>query len=120
MVKIATWNINSVRLRAPQVQRFLTEETPDVLCLQEIKCAEHLFPHQVFEELGYTHRAVHGQKYYRETAPQWSGRLPNTEWNSARILSLPLFPTMSESDVCNVVAAIKDTLAYCRAQVLSS
>jgi exodeoxyribonuclease-3 len=64
MVSIATWNINSVRLRIDQVTRFLQEQGPDVLCLQEIKTAEHLFPHEAFEKAGYTHRAVHGQKGY--------------------------------------------------------
>ncbi len=68
MVKIATWNINSVRLRAPQVERFLAEQAPDVLCLQEIKCREDLFPHAVFEQMGYVHRAVHGQKGYHGVA----------------------------------------------------
>ena len=68
MLAIATWNINSVRLRADQVVRFLTQEAPDVLCLQEIKCAEHLFPHDVFEAAGYTYRAVHGQKGYHGVA----------------------------------------------------
>jgi exodeoxyribonuclease-3 len=68
MVKIATWNINSVRLRAPQVERFLTEQAPDVLCLQEIKTIESLFPHDVFQKLGYTHRVVHGQKGYHGVA----------------------------------------------------
>jgi exodeoxyribonuclease III len=68
MVSIASWNINSVRLRAPQVARILTEQAPDVLCLQEIKCIEPLFPHALFEELGYTHRAVHGQKGYHGVA----------------------------------------------------
>jgi len=68
MVSIATWNINSVRLRADQVVRFLSEQGPDVLCLQEIKCAEHLFPHEVFEAAGYTHRVVHGQKGYHGVA----------------------------------------------------
>ncbi len=68
MVSIATWNINSVRLRADQVVRFLHEHGPDVLCLQEIKCEEHLFPHAVFEAAGYTHRAVHGQKGYHGVA----------------------------------------------------
>ena len=68
MVSIATWNINSVRLRIDQVERLLVEQAPDVLCLQEIKCAEHLFPHAMFERLGYTHRAVHGQKGYHGVA----------------------------------------------------
>ena len=43
-LRIATWNINSVRLRAPQVARFVAEQAPDVLCLQEIKCREGEFP----------------------------------------------------------------------------
>ena len=77
MVKIATWNINSVRLRIDQVTRFLMEEQPDVLCLQEIKVAENLFPHAPFEELGYTHRAVHGQKGYHGVATV--SRLPLRE-----------------------------------------
>ncbi|OYX61275.1 MAG: exodeoxyribonuclease III [Novosphingobium sp. 32-60-15] len=68
MISIATWNINSVRLRADQVERFLLQEAPDVLCLQEIKTPENLFPHEVFEKLGYTHRAVHGQKGYHGVA----------------------------------------------------
>ena len=68
MVSIATWNINSVRLRSDQVVRFLQQEAPDVLCLQEIKTQEKLFPHDVFEAAGYTHRAVHGQKGYHGVA----------------------------------------------------
>jgi exodeoxyribonuclease III len=68
MLTIATWNINSVRLRLGQVERFLREQTPDVLCLQEIKCREEFFPHAAFEALGYTHRVVHGQKGYHGVA----------------------------------------------------
>lgn len=68
MISVATWNINSVRLRIEQVQRFLTEQAPDVLCLQEIKTEEKHFPHQAFEALGYVHRAVHGQKGYHGVA----------------------------------------------------
>lgn len=68
MVSIATWNINSVRLRIDQVARLLDEQSPDVLCLQEIKTAEHLFPHEAFEAAGYRYRAVHGQKGYHGVA----------------------------------------------------
>ena len=68
MIKIATWNVNSVRLRMDQVERFLTEHEPDVLCLQEIKTVEEKFPHEAFEKLGYVHRAVHGQKGYHGVA----------------------------------------------------
>lgn len=64
MVSVTTWNINSVRLRMPIVADFLKQEAPDVLCLQEIKCEEHLFPYDAFRELGYEHFAVHGQKGY--------------------------------------------------------
>ena len=53
MVSIATWNINSVRLRMPQVARFLSEHGPDILCLQEIKTVAELFPAQAFADLGY-------------------------------------------------------------------
>jgi len=68
MISIATWNINSVRLRMAQVERFLREHAPDVLCLQEIKTIEALFPNEAFEALGYTYRAVHGQKGYHGVA----------------------------------------------------
>ena len=68
MVTIASWNINSVRLRLPQVERFLTQEAPDVLCLQEIKCQAHQFPARALADLGYVHQAVHGQKGYHGVA----------------------------------------------------
>jgi exodeoxyribonuclease-3 len=68
MISIATWNINSVRLRIDQVERFLAQEQPDVLCLQEIKCTAELFPRDMFERLGYGHIAIHGQKGYHGVA----------------------------------------------------
>ena len=68
MLTIATWNINSVRLRLPIVLRFLNEHAPDVLCLQETKCPNELFPRAAFEEAGYGHVAAHGQKGYHGVA----------------------------------------------------
>jgi exodeoxyribonuclease-3 len=65
---IATWNINSVRLRMPLVARLLSEQAPDVLCLQETKCHDDLFPFAAFRELGYEHIAIHGQKGYHGVA----------------------------------------------------
>ena len=56
-------------------------------------------------------KAVHSQKYYRETVHLPKSILPDTEWNSDRICSLPLFPGMSLEDVDEVVAAIKEVLA---------
>lgn len=55
-------------------------------------------------------RAVHLQKFYREQMAMKEGMLPNTEWNSERICSLPLFPDMQEEDVTDVVSAVKDSL----------
>ena len=55
-------------------------------------------------------RAVHLQKYYVSSMGLRRGALPETEWNSDRICSLPLFPGMTPEDVADVVAAIKDSL----------
>ncbi len=61
-MKIATWNINSVRQRTTLAARFLHEYAPDVLCLQEIKCTNDQFPAKEFAKLGYVHQAINGQK----------------------------------------------------------
>ncbi len=61
-------------------------------------------------------RAVHTQPYYAGKYPQWLGRLPNAEWASDRLCSLPLFPMMEEDDVRYVVDAIRDVLAEARAR----
>src|ERR1043165_7740533 len=67
-IKLATWNINSVRLRAGLVTRFLKAHTPDVLCLQETKVIDPLFPGDAFRPLGYIHQAINGQKGYHGVA----------------------------------------------------
>lgn len=67
-IKLASWNINSVRLRLAQVIRFLEEEQPDVLGLQEIKCQNHQFPTEAFQEIGYNYVEVAGQKGYHGAA----------------------------------------------------
>jgi exodeoxyribonuclease-3 len=66
-IKIATWNVNSVKTRLEAVTAWLKEAAPDVLCLQEIKCETKAFPLQAFEDLGYN-TAVHGQKTYNGVA----------------------------------------------------
>jgi exodeoxyribonuclease III len=66
--KIATWNINSVRLRIDLVAKFLKAARPDVLCLQETKCPDDAFPLKRFARLGYTHAALNGQKGYHGVA----------------------------------------------------
>ena len=57
-LKIASWNINSVRARTAIVQKFLTEEAPDILCLQETKVRDSEFPHELFRRLGYKHNLI--------------------------------------------------------------
>ena len=66
-MKIATWNVNSVRIREPHVCRWLERVEPDVLLLQEIKCEQPAFPAASFKALGYD-SIVAGQKSYNGVA----------------------------------------------------
>ena len=54
---VATWNINSVRLRLPLVERLIVDRAPDIICLQETKCPDDLFPFERFHALGSPLRA---------------------------------------------------------------
>lgn len=74
---IATWNINSVRLRAGLVARLMREEAPDILCLQECKSPVDKIPADIFASLGYTHMLARGEKGYNGVAIL--SRLPMTE-----------------------------------------
>lgn len=65
---IATWNINSVRLRIESVARFVDTHRPDVLCLQETKCMDGQFPLADVRRMGFDHIAIHGQKGYHGVA----------------------------------------------------
>ncbi len=64
---IATWNVNSIRLRIDNTIAWLKERQPDIVCLQEIKCQDDQFPREAFEALGYN-VAVHGQKGFNGVA----------------------------------------------------
>ncbi|OAN44088.1 exodeoxyribonuclease III [Paramagnetospirillum marisnigri] len=66
-MRIATWNVNSVRARLANVLDWLGEAKPDVLLLQEIKCQDDAFPRLEIESAGY-HCVVHGQKSYNGVA----------------------------------------------------
>jgi exodeoxyribonuclease-3 len=79
-MKLVTWNINSVRLRLGLVMRLLKMEQPDVLCLQETKVVNDLFPRKAFRDLGYVHQAIHGQKGYHGVATL--SKIPFTETDS--------------------------------------
>jgi len=65
---LATWNINSIRLREGLVARLLREEAPDILCLQECKSPVDKIPLERFQELGYGHMVARGQKGYNGVA----------------------------------------------------
>lgn len=66
-MKVATWNVNSIRTRLNHVVQWLQENPVDVLCLQETKVMDESFPHQPFNELGY-HADISGQKSYNGVA----------------------------------------------------
>lgn len=66
-MKIATWNVNSVKARLPVVLDWFRKHAPDIACLQEIKCIDEEFPRLEFEDLGY-HVETHGQKTYNGVA----------------------------------------------------
>jgi exodeoxyribonuclease III len=67
-IKLATWNINSVRARLDLMAGFLTQHDPDILCLQETKVKDDDFPHELFAQRGYAHRLIHGQPGYNGVA----------------------------------------------------
>ncbi len=66
-MRIATWNVNSVRQRLPHLLDYLKEVAPDALCLQEIKCLDEQFPRMEIEDLGYNVE-THGQKGFNGVA----------------------------------------------------
>ena len=85
-MKLATWNINSVRLRLPLVLEFLNGHDIDVLCLQETKTEDAHFPSDALAQAGWRHQAYRGEKSYNgvaiisrlplsdETHLNWAGR----------------------------------------------
>lgn len=66
-MKIASWNVNSLKVRLPQLLDWLTAQQPDIVCLQETKLEDHNFPHQAIEATGYQ-VAFSGQKTYNGVA----------------------------------------------------
>jgi exodeoxyribonuclease-3 len=66
-MRIATWNVNSVKQRVENLCAWLREREPDIVCLQETKCVDDAFPREPFEGLGYN-VAIHGQKTFNGVA----------------------------------------------------
>jgi exodeoxyribonuclease-3 len=67
-MKIATWNINSVRLRAPLLLRLMAQENPDIICLQETKTPDEHFPLKTIQNAGYKYVHFHGMGGYNGVA----------------------------------------------------
>ena len=66
-MRIATWNVNSIKQRTDNLAAWLAERAPDIVCLQETKCIDEAFPREAIETLGYN-VAVHGQKAFNGVA----------------------------------------------------
>ena len=90
-MRIATWNVNSINARLETVLAWFGEASPDVACLQEIKCVDEKFPAEAFESLGYN-VAVHGQKTYNGVA--MLSKYPLEDVTKG----LPVFDTLGEGD----------------------
>ena len=67
-LRVATWNINSVRLRLPLLARVASSLRADILCLQETKVEDALFPHDDISDMGFRHQRVRGEKSYNGVA----------------------------------------------------
>jgi len=92
-IRVATWNVNSVRKRCDQAIEWLESSGTDVLCLQETKCVDEQFPLEPFEEIGYECH-IHGQKAYngvaiisRAPVEEVSRGIPGYDDPSCRVIS---------------------------------
>ena len=82
-MRIATWNVNSIKQRMDNLAAWLVERQPDIVCLQETKCVDDAFPREALEALGYN-VAVHGQKAFNGVAVL--SKFPLDEVTSAHAL----------------------------------
>ena len=92
-MRIATWNVNSIKQRLDNVLAWLQEREPDVACLQETKCVDEAFPREAIEALGYN-VTVHGQKTFNGVAvvsklrfDEVTARLPGDDEDTTRVFS---------------------------------
>ncbi len=67
-LRLATWNVNSIRQRLDHLARLAADYAPDILCLQETKITDADFPAGPLAEMGYSHQVIHGQKAYNGVA----------------------------------------------------
>src|SRR5437763_6352870 len=98
-MKIATWNVNSIKARLTAAREWLSETAPDVVCMQEIKCVDDAFPRLEFEDMGYN-CAVHGQKSYNGVAILSKRPLEDVS---------PRLPGSDADDHCRYIEAVVST-----------
>jgi len=104
-LKIAAWNVNSLKVRLPHLLDWLAEATPDVVCLQELKLEDHNFPRAEIEAAGY-HVAFSGQKTYNGVA--LLARSPITDV----VCGNPLFPDEQKRLISGTVDGVRIVCAY--------
>jgi exodeoxyribonuclease-3 len=104
-MKLATWNVNSLKVRLPQLLTWLVREQPDVVCLQETKLEDHGFPRQEIEATGY-HVCFAGQKTYNGVA------LLAREGPTEIVVGNPLYPDEQKRLLTATIRGICVVCAY--------
>ncbi|MGL5630862.1 MAG: exodeoxyribonuclease III, partial [Azovibrio sp.] len=104
-MKIAAWNVNSLKVRLPHLLDWLSTHQPDALCLQETKLENHNFPRAEIEAAGY-HVAFEGQKTYNGVA--LLAKTPITEV----VCGNPYFPDEQKRLISGTVAGVRVVCAY--------
>ncbi|MGN6703325.1 MAG: exodeoxyribonuclease III [Burkholderiaceae bacterium] len=104
-MKLATWNVNSLKVRLPHVLQWLADNPVDVLCLQETKLTDDKFPTAELEAAGYR-AAFTGQKTYNGVAILSRHELADVVRNN------PLFPDAQQRIVAATVAGVRVICAY--------
>ena len=92
-MKLASWNVNSLKVRLPHLTAWLAKAQPDIVCLQELKLEDAKFPHADLEAAGY-HAACYGQKTYngvailaRPAVAEVSSGIPGFEDEQKRVIA---------------------------------
>ena len=104
-MKLATWNVNSLKVRLPQLLTWLVREQPDVVCLQETKLEDHGFPTQEIEAAGY-HVCFSGQKTYNGVA------ILAREVPTEIVVGNPLYPDEQKRLLTATIRGISVVCAY--------
>jgi exodeoxyribonuclease-3 len=104
-MKLAAWNVNSLKVRLPQLLDWLAVTQPDVVCLQETKLEDHNFPRAEIEDAGY-HAVFSGQKTYNGVA--LLSRAPAAEV----VVGNPRFPDQQKRLIAATIAGVRVISAY--------